>query len=141
MKLTTPTQDVDTDDCALSEAALYRNGFNALGISAPQPGCNRTGDCLPAKRLTPVILSEFGNAQDATLLNGTLPQCLRDFTTKHGISWATWSLAGSYRIRSGTQGLPDTWGLTNFDWSGWRDPDTIEQYWKPWIADMNLAKR
>lgn len=135
------SDDVDTDSCALSEAALYRNGFNALGIDPPAPGCAVEGvDCRPAGRLTPVILSEFGNAQDATLYNDTLAQCLRAFTTRHRVSWMVWSLAGSYRIRSGVQGLPDTWGLTNDDWTGWRDPDTIEGHWKPWIADMNITR-
>ncbi|RYP73663.1 hypothetical protein DL769_004173 [Monosporascus sp. CRB-8-3] len=134
------SEDIDVASCELSEAALYRNGFNALGIEPPSPGCGTTGDCPAATRLTPVVLSEFGNAQDATLLNGTLPQCLKDFTTRHGVSWMMWSLAGSYRIRSGGQGVPDTWGLTNDDWTGWRDPDTIEKYWKPWIRDMNVTR-
>lgn len=133
------SEDVDAASCEFSEAALYRNGFNALGIDPPA-ACDVTGDCPEAARLTPVILSEFGNAQDATLNNGTLPQCLRDFTTRHGVSWMVWSLAGSYRIRSGAQALPDTWGLTNDDWTGWRDPDTIEGYWKPWVAGMNITR-
>lgn len=134
------SEDIDTDSCALSEAALYRNGLNALGIDPPA-ACNVTGDCPKAARLTPVILSEFGNAQDATLYDeGALPQCLRGFTTRHGVSWMVWSLAGSYRVRSGAQGVSDTWGLTSADWSGWRDPDTIEGYWKPWIRDMNITR-
>ena len=134
------SEDVDTDSCEITEAALYRNGFNALGIDPPAPGCETTGDCPPAKRLTPVILSEFGHNQDATLYDSKLQNCLRDFTTRHGVSWMVWSLAGSYRIRSGTQGLEDTWGMTNYDWSGWRDPDTVEGYWKRWVADMNITK-
>ncbi|XXG97951.1 hypothetical protein Hte_004267 [Hypoxylon texense] len=131
------SEDVDTGTCPVIEAGLYRNGFNALGIDAPS-GCDITGDCPAAQRLTPVIFSEFGNAQDATLYNSTVQNCIREFTEKHGVSWMMWSVAGSYRIRSGVQGLVDTWGLTNADWSGWKDPDTIENYWKPWVAAMNL---
>ncbi|OTA97242.1 glycoside hydrolase family 5 protein [Hypoxylon sp. CO27-5] len=133
------SEDVDTGTCEIIEAGLYRNGFNALGIDAPS-ACNITNDCPPAQRLTPVIFSEFGNAQDATLYNSTVQNCIRGYTEKHGVSWMMWSLAGSYRIRSGVQGLVDTWGLTNVDWSGWRDPDTVENYWKPWVASMNLTK-
>ncbi|KAI1382794.1 glycoside hydrolase family 5 protein [Hypoxylon trugodes] len=144
------SEDVDTGTCEAIEAALYRAGFNALGIDAPV-GCsinsgNSTSggglveDCPPATRLTPVILSEFGNAQDATLYNATVQNCLREYTEKHDVSWMMWSLAGSYRIRSGVQGLVDTWGLTNADWTGWRDPDTVENYWKPWVKAMNLTK-
>ncbi|KAI1084070.1 glycoside hydrolase family 5 protein [Whalleya microplaca] len=133
------SEDLDTGTCEIIEAGLYRNGFNALGIDAP-PACNLTGDWPPAQRLTPVILSEFGNAQDASLYNSTLQNCLQEYTKKHGISWMMWSLAGSYRIRSGAQGVVDTWGLTNADWTGWRDPETIENYWKPWVEGMNLTK-
>ncbi|ORY64183.1 glycoside hydrolase superfamily [Pseudomassariella vexata] len=132
------SEDVDTGTCEIIEAGLYRNGFNALGIDAPS-GCNITSDCPPATRLTPVILSEFGHAQASTLYNDTLQNCLQEYTKKHGISWAMWSLAGSYRIRSGVQGLQDIWGLTNFEWSGWLDPDTIEGYWKPWVEAMNVT--
>lgn len=42
------------------------------------------------------------------MYNVTLQSCLQEFTKKHSVSWAMWSLAGSYRIRSGTQGLIDT---------------------------------
>ncbi|KAI0171742.1 glycoside hydrolase family 5 protein [Hypoxylon sp. FL1284] len=132
------SEDVDTGTCDAVEAALYRGGFNALGMEAPED-CD--DDCAPAARPTPVILSEFGGAQDASLYDdGSLQSCLRAFTMRHGISWMMWSLAGSYRVRSGVQGLADTWGLTNADWSGWNDPDTVENYWKPWIASMNLTR-
>jgi endoglucanase len=132
------SEDLDTGTCEVIQAGLYRNGFNALGIDPPS-GCNITGDCPPAQRLTPVFLSEFGHQQDATLYNDTLQNCLQDFTKQHGINWAMWGLAGSYRIRSGVQGLADTWGLTNFDWDGWNSPDTIEGYWKPWVQAMNVT--
>ncbi|KAI1213714.1 glycoside hydrolase family 5 protein [Annulohypoxylon truncatum] len=131
------SEDLDTGNCAVIEAGLYRNGVNALGVDAP-PGCRITGDCPPAARLTPVIFSEFGNAQDESLYSATVPNCIRDFTEKHGVSWMMWSLAGSYRIRSGVQGLADTWGLTNADWSGWRDPDTLYGFWMAWVKNMKL---
>ncbi|KAI8956931.1 glycoside hydrolase family 5 protein [Daldinia sp. FL1419] len=133
------SEDVDTGTCEIIEAGLYRNGFNALGIDKPA-GCNITQDCPPAQRLTPVIFSEFGNAQDATLYNSTVQNCIRSFTEKHSVGWMMWSLAGSYRIRSGIQSFVDTWGLTNADWSAWKDPDTVENYWKPWVKAMNLTK-
>ncbi|KAI0131555.1 glycoside hydrolase family 5 protein [Daldinia grandis] len=133
------SEDVDTGTCEVIEAGLYRNGFNALGIDKPS-GCNITGDCQSTQRLTPVIFSEFGNAQDVTLYNSTVQNCIRDFTQKHGVGWMMWSLAGSYRVRSGVQNLVDTWGLTNAEWSAWKDPDTIENYWKPWVRAMNLTR-
>lgn len=129
------SEDLDTGDCSIIQAQFYRNGINALGIDPP-PACNVTGDCTEAVRHTPVIISEFGSAQDETLLNNTLQSCLREFTTENNISWAMWSLAGSYRIRSGGQGVGDTWALTNYEWNGWNFPRGIEEWWKPWVSAM-----
>ena len=132
------SEDLDTGTCEVIQENLYRNGFNALGISPPN-NCSQSPSqldqaCLPAIRQTPVILSEFGAAQNgSTLYNDTLQNCLKDFTISNNISWAMWSLAGSYRIRSGGQGVPDTWGLTNYDWSGWNYAQGMEDYWQPWI--------
>ncbi|KAF7194923.1 Glycosyl hydrolase 5 family protein [Pseudocercospora fuligena] len=129
------SEDQDTDNCPIIEAELYQNGYNALGIDPPA-ACNITGACMKAVRETPVIMSEFGWAQDETLFNDTLQGCIRNFTTQHNISWAMWSLAGSYRIRSGGQGVSDTWALSNYDWDGWQFPEGIEKWWKPWVAAM-----
>ncbi|KAI2615127.1 glycoside hydrolase family 5 protein [Hypoxylon sp. NC1633] len=131
------SEDLDTGTCEAIEAGLYRNGFNALGVDAPA-GCAEA-ECAAAARRTPVIMSEFGNAQDATLYNSTVQTCIRAFTERHGVGWMMWSLAGSYRVRSGAQGVDDTWGLTTADWSGWRDPGTVEGFWKPWVRNMNLT--
>lgn len=132
------SEDLDTGTCDVIRENLYRNGFNALGIDPPN-NCSQSPSqldtaCLPAVRQTPVILSEFGSAQNgSTLYNDTLQSCLRDFTLENNVSWAMWALAGSYRIRSGGQGVPDTWGLTNYDWTGWNYAQGIEDYWKPWV--------
>ncbi|GKT42658.1 glycosyl hydrolase 5 family protein [Colletotrichum spaethianum] len=134
------SEDQDTGTCPIIEAGLYRSGFNALGIDKPA-ACNVTNDCPKASRLTPVIFSEFGNGQDATLRNDTLQVCLREYTVKHNVSWMVWGLAGSYRVRSGAQGVPDTWGLTNYEWNGWNDPETIEDIWKPWVKAMNPTRK
>ncbi|CAO2653890.1 Nn.00g106230.m01.CDS01 [Neocucurbitaria sp. VM-36] len=133
------SEDIDTGTCPIIEANLYRNGFNALGIDAP-PACNITNDCPKAVRETPVIFSEFGSAQDATLFNNTLQNCLREYTIKNDVSWMMWSVAGSYRIRSGVQDFHDTWALTNPKWDGWAYERGIEEFWKPWVKAMNVTK-
>ncbi|KAK2048404.1 beta-1,6-galactanase [Colletotrichum somersetense] len=133
------SEDLDTGTCAAIEAGLYRSGFKALGIDPPAD-CD-DDDCPRASRLTPVIFSEFGNGQDDTLRNDTLQACLREYTVKHGVSWMVWGLAGSYRVRSGAQGVPDTWGLTNYEWNGWNHPATVEDVWKPWVKAMNPTRK
>lgn len=132
------SEDVDTGTCDIIKAGFYRNGMNALGIDAP-PACNVTNDCPKAVAETPVIISEFGSAQDATLFNDTLQNCLKEYTIENKISWMMWGVAGSYRIRSGVQGFADTWGLTTPDWTGWQYERGIEEFWKPWVESMNVT--
>ncbi|KAF1929770.1 glycoside hydrolase family 5 protein [Didymella exigua CBS 183.55] len=132
------SEDVDTGNCDIIKAGLYRNGMNALGIEAPA-ACNITNDCPKAVTETPVIISEFGTAQDVTIFNDTLQNCLREYTVDNKISWMMWSVAGSYRIRSGQQGFVDTWGLTTPDWTAWQYVKGVEEFWKPWTAAMNVT--
>ncbi|KAK1753321.1 glycoside hydrolase superfamily [Echria macrotheca] len=132
------SEDIDTGSCRMIEAALYRNGFNALGIPAPA-GCNITTDCPSPRRLTPVILSEFGHVQDATLNTDIVQNCIKEYTKRYGVSWSMWSLAGSYRVKSGVQGVSDPWGLTDANWTGWRYPEGIETHWRPWVASMGTS--
>ncbi|KAH7083200.1 glycoside hydrolase superfamily [Paraphoma chrysanthemicola] len=133
------SEDIDTGNCDIVKAGFYRNGFNALGIDPPS-ACNITNDCPKAVRQTPVIISEFGSAQDETLFNNTLQNCLKEYTIENDVSWMVWGVAGSYRIRSGIQGFPDTWGLTNYNWTGWNYDRGIEEFWKPWVSRMNATK-
>ncbi|CAO1620673.1 unnamed protein product [Parajaminaea phylloscopi] len=128
------SEDIDTGTCETIEASLYRSGANVLGIKPPK-GC-RDGKCPKAYREYPLFLSEFGQAENPTLYNNTLTNCLRKFTTENKVSWSQWSLAGSYRAREGQQDVDDSWGLKKHDWSGWRDPATIEGFWKKWVKDM-----
>ncbi|KAK0624215.1 beta-1,6-galactanase [Immersiella caudata] len=139
LHLLSESEDLDTGTCRVIEAGLYRNGFNALGIPAPA-ACNTTADCPAAARLTPVILSEFGHPQDASLETDTLTGCLRILTERHGVSWAMWTLAGSWRGSEGTGVVQESWGLTNGNWSGWRYERGLEGVWKPWVRGMGVSK-
>ncbi|KAF2830513.1 glycoside hydrolase [Ophiobolus disseminans] len=133
------SEDVDTGTCEIIKANFYRNGMNALGIDPPA-ACNITNDCPKAVRQTPVMISEFGSAQDVTLFNHTLTNCLKNYTIDNNVSWMMWSIAGSYRTRSGVQGFPDTWGMTNYNWTGWNYERGIEEFWKPWVRAMGVTK-
>ena len=136
------SEDVDTGSCDIVRAGLYRNGFNALGIPAPEAGCKLTGNCPPASRLTPVILSEFGQTpEDTTIYSNELLNCIRNFTTEYSVSWMMWSLAGYFRIRQGVQGFVDPKGMFNATWDGWHDPSVVEKWWKPWAKAMNVTTK
>ncbi|KAI1339818.1 glycoside hydrolase superfamily [Xylariaceae sp. FL0016] len=134
----TLTETVDTDNCDITEAELYRRGFNALGIEAPD-ACELIGDCEKANRLTPVVLTEFGREQDADLFNETLINCLKDYTIRNDVSWMMWALPGIYRVREGGQFVLDTWSLTNDNFSGWGYPEGVEGFWSPWAKKMNVT--
>lgn len=145
LHLYTMTEDLDIGTCDIIKAQLYRAGFNALGMDRPSD-CDLLedhplGPCRPPSRLTPVAVTEFGTAQDETFLNSSYIDCLREFTTENDVSWAVWSLAGSYRTRQGGQDVDDTWALMNHNWDGWRFEEGIEQIWKPWIEETNATTR
>ena len=145
LHLYTMTEDLDVGTCDMVKAQLYRAGFNALGMDRPRD-CDLLedhplGPCRKPSRLSPVAMTEFGQAQDPTLLNSSYIDCLREFTTDNGVSWAVWSLAGSYRTRQGGQNVDDTWALKNFAWDGWRFQEGIDKVWKPWIEDMNATRK
>uniref|UniRef100_A0A8H7K450 Glycoside hydrolase family 5 domain-containing protein n=1 Tax=Bionectria ochroleuca TaxID=29856 RepID=A0A8H7K450_BIOOC len=137
LHLYTMTEDLDMGSCGIIKAQLYRAGFNALGMDPPEDCAllenHWLGPCRPASRLTPVAMTEFGTAQDTSLLSNAYIQCLREFTTENDVSWAVWALAGSYRVRSGKQEVDDTWALYDFNWDNWRFQEGIDKVWKPWV--------
>lgn len=136
------SEDVDTGSCDIVKAGLYRNGFNALGIDPPAVGCSLTRDCPPSQRLTPVILSEFGQTpEDMTIYRNELLQCIKNFTTENKVGWAMWSLAGYFRIRQGVQGYVDRKGLLNATFDGWQDSSVVEAWWKTWVSEMALTEK
>jgi hypothetical protein len=138
------SEDLDTGTCGIIKAQLYRAGFNALGMDEPEDCAllenSPLGPCRPAVRQTPVMMTEFGAAQDISLLGNDYVDCLREFTTENGVSWAVWSLAGSFRVRSGGQDVDDTWGLKSFDWSEWRYQEGVEKLWKPWVEESKPSR-
>lgn len=117
-------------DCDSLALELYKDGFNALGMSKPS-GCNDTTNCTEAANIAPVLLTEFGTTQNEHLSDQL--KCLRNFITDNGISWAMWTIGGSYRIRSGIRGYNETYGLLNYEWSDWRLSDVVNDWWKPFV--------
>ena len=80
--------------------ALYQNGFNAMS----EPGKDKA-----VKYHFPVVMSEWGIAQDTESLGLVYTQCLAAFLEKWKAGWMNWSIAGSQILRSGTHDSDDTW--------------------------------
>ncbi|KAH6639824.1 glycosyl hydrolase family 5 protein-like protein/cellulase [Boeremia exigua] len=110
-------------DCGSIESGLWNNGFRATGERA----VNRM----------PVLLTEFGFSQADGSYQGVYASCLRKLMPQWRTGWMVWALGGSYYIRSGIQDYEETWGLTNHDWTGWRNEAAIAEL--KGMVDATLA--
>lgn len=93
------TAATPTIACFLLHAALYADGFNALDTSNPT-----------IKNVMPVVMTEFGYAQDVKDVNGVYASCLRSYLPGQKAGWMVWTIGGSYYIRSGVQDSDETYG-------------------------------
>jgi hypothetical protein len=89
----------DISSCAVLEAYLYTAGFDAMD----------TGNPL-IKNLMPVVMTEFGYAQDASDVQSTCATCLKGYLPAQTAGWMVWVFAGSYYIWEGTQEYGETYG-------------------------------
>lgn len=108
-------------DCASLESSLYNNGFEALNTT--NAGVSHF----------PVLLTEWGFAQDGATYLKPYTQCLASYLPAQKAGWMIWVVAGSYYIRSGTQDYEETWGLLSHDWSDWRDPAFVNSTLAPMV--------
>ncbi|KAL8685216.1 MAG: hypothetical protein Q9224_005909, partial [Gallowayella concinna] len=106
--------DMGESNCTRKEAKLTQNAFAALGPKSPQ-----------VKTVFPLVMSEWGFAQQADQYQAPFASCLRNFLPKQQVGWMTWVLGGSYYIRSGVQDYDETWGLLDHTWTSWRCPECI----------------
>lgn len=87
--------------CNSLETYLYQLGFDALNSTDPT-----------VFNVMPVVMTEFGYAQDASGVGSIYATCLKSYLPSQQVGWIVWVLAGSYYIRSGTQDYDETWGET-----------------------------
>ncbi|KAL2844522.1 glycoside hydrolase superfamily [Aspergillus pseudoustus] len=126
--------DNSLTNCTFFQYELYNRGFNALDVSP----------ATAARNIAPVVLTEFGFAQNSSDYQGVYASCLKDFLTgdnreldakriKGPIGHFEWNLGGSYYIREGIADHDDWWALLNHDWSDWRNHTVLNAYQKPLI--------
>ncbi|KAL5333735.1 glycoside hydrolase superfamily [Aspergillus crustosus] len=122
-------------DCSYFQSELYKRGFNAHDLTPSST----------ARNIAPVILTEFGFAQNSTEYRDVYASCLKDFLTGDNrvldasriggpIGHFEWNLGGSYYMRQGIADHDDWWALLNHDWSDWRNHTVLNEYQKPLIA-------
>lgn len=78
----------------------------------------------------PLILSEFGVAMTGG--DGTAGlssddydylSCLVGYMESNDAEWALWAIQGSYYIRNGVIDYNETWGVYDYEWKDWRNPE------------------
>ncbi|KAF2395918.1 glycoside hydrolase family 5 protein [Trichodelitschia bisporula] len=109
-------------NCGNIRGGLYNHGWNALNESDKG-----------VANVLPVVMSEFGFAQDMKTAGSVYATCLRDYLVQNKAGWMVWVLSGSYYIRSGKQEFDEAWGLLKKDWSGWRSEEVVEKYFRPFV--------
>ncbi|KAH8588136.1 cellulase family protein [Bisporella sp. PMI_857] len=128
--------DNGATNCADLQSQFYDRGFNALD----------TSPLSTARNVAPVLLTEFGFAQNGTDYESVYAQCIKNFVTgsdrradaariEGGIGWLEWGISGSYYIREGIQDFDDWWAIFNHDWSGFRNETVLTAYQKPMIKE------
>jgi len=91
--------DSSATSCDQLELSLYKAGFNALNPDDPT-----------VVNVMPIVMTEFGYAQDASDVDSIYATCLKSYLPSQQAGWIVWVLAGSYYIRSGIQDYDETWG-------------------------------
>ena len=88
--------------CSDIEPGLYSSAYAAMNV---------TDTTYPNK--APVVMTEFGFAQEDGSDAGAYAQCLKSYVTSQPGGpggWMQGVLAGSYYIRTGSQDNDETWG-------------------------------
>ncbi|KAL8802244.1 MAG: hypothetical protein Q9200_006659 [Gallowayella weberi] len=73
---------ITIDACARKEAKLTKNAFAALDPKRPQ-----------VKTVFPLVMSEWGFAQQVDQYQAMYASCLRDFLPQQQVGWMTWPVA------------------------------------------------
>lgn len=102
-------------DCASWSSDEYSKGFQALNSSDPSTVYQ-----------LPVVMTEWGFAQDNSTYQNPYPQCLAGFTEQQKFGWLQWAIQGSYYLRQGTQDADEGWGLLSHDWGSLRSTVAVQ---------------
>ncbi|KAM0278268.1 hypothetical protein ACHAQH_005281 [Verticillium albo-atrum] len=116
--------ETNTNSCDSLRYNLYNKGFQAMNASDPA-----------TVNVFPVQLTEYGHSmEDGSWKTKVYQPCLAEYLPEVKANWFIWVIVGRYYTRQGVQEFDDSWGLMNPDWSGWRNPEYIEQMLIPQVA-------
>jgi hypothetical protein len=119
-------------NCTALQAELYTDGFRALNGSN-STSSSASSDSTSSGIQLPVLMTEWGFAQDNTPWQNGFATCLENYLPAQHVGWFVWVIAGSYYVRTGQQDFDEPWGLLNHDWNGWRSESHIEGGLKPMV--------
>lgn len=107
-------------NCNELKDILYKAGFSTLTANS-----NHT--------TLPLVMTEWGFAQDATTWEGVYATCLREYLPQQDVGWMIWVVAGSYYIQEGTHDMDESYGMLNHNWTDWRSSVFVEQALIPMV--------
>ena len=102
--------NTETGSCDDLSGSIYNGGAQAMN-----PDEESTVNVFP------VLVTEFGFAQDGQTYRSVYATCLAEWLPDNTAGWMNWVVAGSYYERQGQQEFDEAWGLYNAGWTGWRD--------------------
>lgn len=107
--------NTNTGSCADLQGSLYNGGAQAMNP-----------DEASTANVFPVLVTEFGFAQDGSAHGSVYSTCLAEWLPGNTAGWMQWVIAGSYYTRQDQHDFDETWGLYNHDWTAWRDEVYVE---------------
>ena len=106
--------NTETDSCADLQGSLYNGGAQAMNP-----------DEASTANVFPVLVTEFGFAQDGSTYQSVYSTCLAEWLPGNTAGWMQWVVVGSYYTRQDEHDFDEAWGLYNHDWTAWRDADYV----------------
>ncbi|XP_050229018.1 glycosyl hydrolase 5 family protein-like [Mercurialis annua] len=89
-----------------------------------------TGFVITGENPVPLFLGEVGidqrgvNEADNRFFN-----CFLAYVAENDLDWGLWAFQGSYYFKDGETGHEETYGLMNFDWDEFRNPEFDDRLW------------
>ncbi|KAI3468671.1 hypothetical protein Pfo_025334 [Paulownia fortunei] len=88
----------------------------------------QAGFLVEGENSAPLFVSEFGIKQvDMNRADSLFLGCFLGYLAEMDLDWSVWALQGSYYFRHGLQGLDETYGMLNYNWSSIRNPDFYQK--------------
>ncbi|KAK7368927.1 hypothetical protein VNO80_10960 [Phaseolus coccineus] len=89
----------------------------------------QSGFLLGGKNPAPLFVSEFGyNMDGGNFADDSYWPCVVAHFTSVDLEWSLWAFQGSYYLRQGNVGPGESYGVMDFEWKNYRDPNFTQKF-------------